>query len=89
MKRSEILNLYYLRRCDIMALMGIKRQAADIAFEKAKRLEEGTDPLYQQKVTMPNFIKANNINVNLLTEQIKREEEQNEPKSISYPNPTR
>lgn len=91
MKRSEILNLYYLRRCDIMALMGIERQAAAKQFEKAKRLEKGTDPIYVNKVEMPNWIKANHIDIPLLTEQIKREEEINDPKSIlsTYPFITR
>ena len=75
MKRSELLNHYYLRRCDIMKLMGIKREAADKQFLKAKRLEKDTDPIYVNKVEMPNWIKANNINVALLTEQIRREED--------------
>lgn len=75
LKRSEILNLYYLRRCDIMQLMGIERQAADKQFDKAKRLEKGTDPIYVNKVEMPYFIKANNVDIALLTEQIKRQEE--------------
>ncbi len=75
LKRSEILNLYYLRRCDIMQLMGIERQAADKQFERAKRMEKGTDPIYVNKVEMPNWLKANNIDIRLLTEQIKRQEE--------------
>ena len=75
LKRSEILNLYYLRRCDIMQLMGIERQAADKQFEKAKRLEKGTDPIYINRVEMPYFIKANNVDFVLLTEQIIRQEE--------------
>lgn len=75
MKRSEILNLYYLRRCDIMALMGITRQAADKQFKKAKRLEKGTDPIYLNKVEMPDWIKANGVNMTILTEQIRRQEE--------------
>ena len=74
MKRSEILNLYYLRRCDIMALMGVERQAADVLFQRAKALEKGTDPVYVNKVEMPKFIKANHIDIPLLTEQIQREE---------------
>ena len=74
MKRSEILNLYYLRRCDIMALMGIKRDSADVMFKKAKALEHVTDPIYVNKVEMPKFLKANHIDVPLLTEQIRREE---------------
>lgn len=72
-----------------MALMGIKRDSADVMFKKAKALEQGTDPIYVNKVEMPKFLKANHIDVPLLTEQIKREEELNEPKSISYPFLTR
>lgn len=72
MSRNEVFNQYYLRITDIMILMQVGRTQAKRMFDKAKKMEVDTDPIYAYRVEMPNFIKANRINIKLLQEQINR-----------------
>ncbi len=73
MDRKLIINKYYLRITDIMQLMQVGRCKAKIMFSRAKELEQkefDNEPIYDKKVEFPCFVKANNINLRVLKNQI-------------------